>query len=147
MNTEEEKQEEIKALEIKTLSGWDLKHILEEARKYVEQNQFGFYLDVQENVKYSLGYLIKTVEVAHENHRKAMEDHYDKLDATYNSYAEKRTELANKLKNLPEIKFPNVPYVNVEGLQRLFDMAQKLSELPNDQWTKLLDLAKALGGK
>lgn len=136
-----------KQIEIRTLSGWDLKDILRKAADYVEKNQFNFYNDVEESVKYSLGYLIKTVETAHENHAKAMDEHYTKLEETYNSYATKRKELAQKLESLPKIKFPEVPYVNVEGLQRLFDMADKLSTLSDNQWGRLLDLASALKEK
>lgn len=136
-----------KQIEIRELSGWDLKEILRKAADYVERNQFNFYADVEESVKYSLGYLIKTVETAHENHSKAMDLHYQKLDDTYNSYAAKRKELAEKLENLPKITFPEIPYVNTEGLQRLFDMAEKLSTLTDNQWGRLLELAGALKEK
>lgn len=136
-----------KQIEIRELSGWDLKEILRKAADHVERNQFNFYADVEENVKYSLGYLIKTVEIAHKNHSKAMDLHYQKLDDAYNSYAAKRKELAQKLNDLPKITFPDIPYVNVEGLQRLFDMADKLSTLSDNQWGRLLDLAGALKEK
>lgn len=136
-----------KQIEIRELSGWDLKDILRKAADYVEKNQFNFYNDVEESVKYSLGYLIKTVETAHENHAKAMDEHYTKLDAAYESYSKKRGELRYKLENLPKITFPDVPYVNTEGLQRLFDMAEKLSTLSDNQWSRLLELAGALKEK
>jgi len=137
INSEKEK-------EITALSGYELERILREAANYVEKNKWGFYLDVEENVKYSLGYLLKTVEVAHEAQQKAMNEHYEKLENTYLEYDKKRGELIRRINNLPPIKFPDVPYVNTDGLQKLLDMAEKLSKLNDNQWGRLLELASAL---
>jgi len=137
-----EKQKEITAL-----SGYELAEIIKAAANYVEKNKWNFYLDVEESVKYSLGYLLKTVEVAHDAHKKAMEDHYNRLDETYNEYDKKRGALIRQINSLPPIKFPEVPYVNTDGLQRLFDMAEKLSTLSDNQWGRLLELASALKEK
>jgi hypothetical protein len=136
-----------KTLEIEKLSGWDLKEILRKAADYVEKHQFDFYHDVEDSVKNSLGYLIKTVEVAHENHQKAMDEHYDRLENTYSEYVKKRLELSEKIKYLPTIKFPDVPYVpyvNTESLQKLLDMAEKLSNLSEEQWKRLLEISSVL---
>ena len=138
---------DIKALEVQALSGYQLADILRKATEYVEKHKWGFYSDVDEEVKYSLGYLIRTVEVAHENHKKAMDEHFEKLEQTYNDYANKRKTLSNTLANLPKIVFQEIPYVNTESLQRLLDMAEKLSKLPDTQWNKLLELAATLKDK
>lgn len=137
-----EKQKEIVAL-----NGYELQRIIQEAANYIEKNKWGFYYTVEEDVKYSLGYLIKTVEVAHEAHKKAMEDHYDRLEQTYLEYDKKRSELLRRINNLPQIKFPDIPYVNTDGLQRLLDMAEKLSTLNDNQWGRLLELAESLKSK
>jgi len=137
-----EKQKEITAL-----SGYELASILKAATNFVEANKWGFYLDVEESVKHSLGYLLKTVEVAHEAHKKAMEDHYERLYATWNECDKKHHDLIKKTNSLPPIKFPDIPYVNTDGLQRLFDMAEKLSTLSDNQWGRLLELASALKEK
>lgn len=137
-----EKQKEIAAL-----SGYELVNILKAAADYVERNKWGFYTSVDETVKSSLGYLLKTVEVAHEAHDKAMEEHYTKLDDSYRKFYEKNRDLRKQILELPPIKFPDVPYVNVDGLQRLFDMAEKLSTLSDNQWGRLLELASALKEK
>lgn len=137
-----EKQKEIVAL-----NGYELQRIIQEAANYIEKNKWGFYYTVEEDVKYSLGYLIKTVEVAHEAHKKAMEDHYDRLEQTYLEYDKKRSELLRRINNLPQIKFPDIPYVNTDGLQRLLDMAEKLSTLNDNQWGRLLELAESLKAK
>ena len=134
-----EKQKEIVAL-----NGYELQRIIQEAANYIEKNKWGFYSTVEEDVKYSLGYLIKTVEVAHEAHKKAMEDHYERLEQTYLEYDKKRGELLRRINNLPPIKFPDIPYVNTDGLQRLLDMAEKLSTLNDNQWGRLLELASSL---
>ena len=134
-----EKQKEIAAL-----SGYELAQIIKAAADYVERNKWSFYSSVEDDVKHSLGYLIKTVEVAHEAHDKAMEAHYEKLDASYQKFYDKNRELRKKVTELPPIKFPNVPYVNTDGLQRLFDMAEKLSTLNDNQWGRLLELAASL---
>lgn len=136
-----------KQKEIVALSGYELERILREAANYVEKNKWGFYSDIEESVKYSLGYLLKTVEVAHEAHKKAMEEHYDRLYATWNECDKKHCDLIKKVKELPPIKFPEVPYVNIDGLQRLFDMAEKLSTLSDNKWGRLLELAEALKEK
>ena len=136
-----------KQKEIVALSGYELERILREAANYVEKNKWGFYSTVEEDVKYSLGYLLKTVEVAHEAHAKAMTEHYEKLENTYNEYDKKRGALTRQINSLPPIKFPEVPYVNVDGLQRLFDMAEKLSTLSDNKWGRLLELAEALKEK
>jgi hypothetical protein len=136
-----------KQKEIAALSGYELERILREAANYVEKNKWGFYSSVEEDVKYSLGYLIKTVEVAHEAHKKAMDEHYEKLENTYLEYDKKRGELLRRINGLPQIKFPDIPYVNTDGLQRLLDMAEKLSTLSDNQWGRLLQLAEALKQK
>jgi len=136
-----------KQKEIAALSGYELAQIIKAAADYVEKNKWGFYSDIEETVKYSLGYLLKTVEVAHEAHKKAMEDHYERLYATFNECDKKHHDLTTKVKSLPPIKFPEVPYVNIEGLQRLFDMAEKLSTLSDNKWGRLLQLAEALKEK
>ena len=140
--TNTEKQKELAAL-----SGYELVQIIRAAGDYIDKNKWGFYLDVEENVKYSLGYLLKTVEVAHEAHEKAMDEHYDRLDKTYDEYAKKRRNLCESIANLPPIKFPEVPYVNTDGLQKLLDMAEKLSTLNDNQWGRLLQLAESLKEK
>lgn len=145
--TETPDMETDKQKEIAALSGYELQRILQEAANYVEKNKWGFYYTVEEDVRYSLGYLFKTVEVAHEAHKKAMEDHYIRLEQTYNEYDKKRGELCRRIDNLPKIKFPDIPYVNTDGLQRLLDMAEKLSTLSDNQWGRLLDLASALKDK
>lgn len=137
INTEKQK-------EIAALSGYELAQIIKAAGDYVDKNKWGFYSDVEESVKYSLGYLIKTVEVAHEAHKKAMDDHYERLEQTYLEYDKKRGELLRRINNLPPIKFPDIPYVNTDGLQRLLDMAEKLSTLNDNQWGRLLQLAESL---
>lgn len=136
-----------KQKEIVALSGYELERILREAANYVEKNKWGFYSDIEESVKYSLGYLLKTVEVAHDAHKKAMDDHYERLYAVWNECDKKHHDLTTKVKSLPTIKFPEVPYVNVDGLQRLFDMAEKLSTLSDNKWGRLLELAEALKEK
>ena len=136
-----------KQKEIVALDGYELQRIIQEAANYIEKNKWGFYSTVEEDVKYSLGYLIKTVEVAHEAHKKAMEVHYERLEQTYLEYDKKRSELLRRINNLPQIKFPDIPYVNTDGLQRLLDMAEKLSTLNDNQWGRLLELAEALKTK
>lgn len=136
-----------KQKEIVALSGYELAQIIKAAANYIDKNKWGFYLDVEESVKYSLGYLIKTVEVAHEAHKKAMDDHYERLDQAYTEYEKKRGELLRRINNLPPIKFPDIPYVNTDGLQRLLDMAEKLSTLNDNQWGRLLQLAESLKTK
>ena len=133
-----------KQKEITALSGYELASIIKAAADYVEKHKWGFYSDVEESVKYSLGYLLKTVEVAHEAHKKAMDEHYERLESTYSEYDKKRGALTWKINDLPPIKFPEIPYVNTDGLQRLFDMAEKLSALNDNQWGRLLELAAAL---
>ena len=137
-----EKQKEIAAL-----NGYELAQIIKAAADYVERNKWGFYSSVEDDVKHSLGYLIKTVEVAHEAHDKAMEAHYEKLDASYQKFYDKNRELRKKVTELAPIKFPDIPYVNTDGLQRLFDMAEKLSTLNDNQWGRLLELAASLKQK
>lgn len=137
-----EKQKEIAAL-----SGYELVNILKAATDFVDRNKWGFYSSVEDDVKHSLGYLIKTVEVAHEANQKAMDEHYDKLSKTYDEYAAKRRNLCEMIANLPPIKFPEIPYVNTDGLQRLLDMAEKLSTLNDNQWGRLLQLAESLKTK
>lgn len=136
-----------KQKEIVALNGYELQRIIQEAANYIEKNKWGFYYTVEEDVKYSLGYLIKTVEVAHEAHKKAMEDHYERLEQTYLEYDKKRGELLRRINSLPPIKFPDVPYVNTDGLQRLLDMAERLSTLNDNQWGRLLELAETLKTK
>lgn len=137
-----EKQKEIAAL-----SGFDLVNILKQATEFVDRNKWGFYASVEDDVKHSLGYMLKTVEIAHEAHDKAMQAHYEKLDESYQKIYEKYRETRKKISELPPIKFPEIPYVNTEGLQRLFDMAEKLSTLSDNQWGRLLELAEALKAK
>ena len=137
-----EKQKELAAL-----SGYELAQIIKAAGDYIDRNKWGFYFSVEDDVKYSLGYLIKTVEAAHEAHKKAMEDHYERLEQTYLKYDKKRSELLRRINNLPPIKFPDILYVNTDGLQRLLDMAEKLSTLNNNQWGRLLELAESLKAK
>ncbi len=137
----------IKQKEIAALSGYDLVNILRQATEFVDRNKWGFYASVEDDVKHSLGYMLKTVEVAHEAHDKAMEAHYEKLDASYQKFNEKNRDLRKKITELPPIKFPEIPYVNTEGFQRLFDMAEKLSTLSDNQWGRLLELAEALKAK
>jgi hypothetical protein len=137
-----EKQKEIVAL-----SGYELERILREAANYVEKNKWAFYSDVEESVKYSLGYLLKTVEVAHDAHKKAMTEHYERLYDTWTECDKKHTDLIAKVKGLPQIKFPEVPYFNTDNFQRLFDMAEKLSKLDDNQWGRLTELAEALKTK
>jgi hypothetical protein len=136
-----------KQKEIAALSGYELVNILKAATDYVEKNKWGFYSSVDETVKSSLGYLIRTVEAAHEAHDKAMQEHYAKLDDSYQKFYDQNRELRKKITELPPIKFPEVPYVNTDGLQRLFDMAEKLSTLSDNQWGRLLELAEALKEK
>lgn len=136
-----------KQKEIAALSGYELANIIKAAADYVEKNKWGFYTSVDETVKSSLGYLLKTVEVAHEAHDKAMEEHYGKLDDSYRKFYEKNRDLRKQISELPPIKFPDVPYVNTDSLQRLFDMAEKLSKLDDNQWGRLMDLAEALKTK
>lgn len=136
-----------KQKEIAALSGYELANIIKAAADYVDKNKWGFYTSVDETVKSSLGYLLKTVEVAHEAHDKAMEEHYTKLDDSYQKFYNKNRELRKQIAELPPIKFPDIPYVNTDGLQRLFDMAEKLSTLNNNQWGRLLELAEALKTK
>jgi hypothetical protein len=76
-----------------------------------------------------------------------MEEHCQRLEATYLEYDKKRGALLRKVKDLPPIEFPNIPYVNTDGLQRLLDMAEKLSTLSGNQWGRLLELAGALKEK
>ncbi len=137
-----EKQKEIAAL-----SGYELAQIIKAASDFIDRNKWGFYSSVEDDVKHSLGYLIKTVEVAHEAHDKAMEEHFIKLDASYEKFYEKNRELRKKITELPPIKFPDIPYVNTDGLQRLLDMAEKLSTLNDNQWGRLLQLAESLKTK
>jgi hypothetical protein len=137
-----EKQKEIVAL-----SGYELANIIKVAADYVDRNKFAFYADVEDNVKYSLGYMLKTVEVAHEAHSKAMAEHYERLENTFLEYDKKYRSVSCRVKELPPIKFPDIPYVNTDGLQRLFDMAEKLSTLSDNQWGRLLELAEALKTK
>lgn len=129
------------------MSGYELTSILKAAADYVEKHKWGFYLDVEESVKYSLGYLLKTVEVAHEAHKKAMDDHDTRLWEAYQTLEKSHKKLHEQIGRLPPIKFPDVPYVNTDGLQRLFDMAEKLSALNDNQWGRLLELAEALKTK
>ena len=136
-----------KQKEIVALSGYELTSILKAAADYVEKNKWGFYSSVEDDVKHSLGYLLKTVEVAHEAHDKAMEEHYTKLDDSYQKFYEKNRDLRKKITELPPIKFPDIPYVNTDSLQRMFDMAEKLSTLNDSQWGRLLELAEALKEK
>lgn len=136
-----------KQKEIASLNGYELAQIIKAAADYVERNKWGFYSSVEDDVKHSLGYLIKTVEVAHEAHDKAMEAHYEKLDASYQKFYDKNRELRKKVTELAPIKFPDIPYVNTDGLQRLFDMAEKLSTLNDNQWGRLLELAASLKEK
>jgi hypothetical protein len=136
-----------KQKEIAALSGYELVNILKAATDYVEKNKWGFYSSVDETVKSSLGYLIRTVEAAHEAHDKAMEEHYTKLDDSYRKFYEKNRDLRKQIAELPPIKFPDVSYVNIDGLQRLFDMAEKLSTLSDNKWGRLLQLAEALKEK
>ena len=136
-----------KQKEIVALSGYELANIIKAAADFVDKNKWGFYSTVEEDVKYSLGYLLKTVEVAHEAHQKAMDEHCERLEKTYNEYDKKRGALIRQINSLPPIKFPEVPYVNVDGLQRLFDMAEKLSTLSDNKWGRLLELAEALKEK
>lgn len=141
---EEAKINSKKEQEMKALSGYELANIIKAAADYVEKHKWDFYLDVSEEVKYSLGYLVKTVEVTHEAHQKAMDEHYDRLNKAYDEYAKKRTNLRERIANLPPIEFPNIPYVNTDGLQRLLDMAEKLSTLDENQWGRLIQLAESL---
>lgn len=86
-----EKQKEIAAL-----SGYELAQIIKAASDFIDRSKWGFYSSIEDDVKHSLGYLIKTVEVAHEAHDKAMEAHYEKLDASYQKFYDKNRELRKK---------------------------------------------------
>ena len=72
-----------------------------------------------------------------EKQEAALHERYDKFYAAVTS---KRNEIAAKLDALPEMTVPNVPY----GVNDMVNLAVKCSHLTDEQWQRVIDLAKSL---
>jgi NifB/MoaA-like Fe-S oxidoreductase len=137
---------EIKPIpEEKKLSSYELAQNLEAIAKFMKDLPLSFIRNVEYeeveafdrieravvNINNRLVTLQETISVSEETYLKAIEDHYRTTRDAVNN-------LNERLKQLPEIA-PNarLPY----NLKEMIDTAVRLSELTDDQWNRVVQLA------
>lgn len=134
---EQTDNEPSKNIEIRELSGWDLASILQKSADYVKNNQFGVYSTADDDVKQSLGYLVRQIELQHETYQKAMDIHYECMEKLYSEYDAKVSELQRKLRLMPKFELPKIPYIDFSNLEKTLDFVERVNNVPESVWQKV----------
>ena len=135
----------------KNLSYWELSHLLETTAKaikdlpnsvirnleYVEQEAYGHIEDTIKAVNNRLAELQTALVESDESLEKAVDEHY-------RSTVRRIYDLNQKLMELPKIENAmQLPY----NVKEIIEIADRFAHLSDEQWRRVIELAKALAGK